>query len=97
MYNNISNNTMRFGLPTVEGGGSFNWGKFLKILIAVLTALAGSIGLASCASSNNNDDENDNGDASKAPLLEGVGGGFPCAAAHQRRTCFNCLTFRTKR
>ena len=27
-----------------------NWGKLLKILIAVLTALAGSIGLASCAS-----------------------------------------------
>ena len=50
MYNNVSNNTMRFGLPTVEGRGSFNWGKFLKILIAVLTALAGSIGLASCAS-----------------------------------------------
>ena len=27
----------------------FNFGKFLKILIAVLTALAGSLGLASCA------------------------------------------------
>ena len=26
-----------------------NWGKLLKVLIAVLTALAGSIGLASCA------------------------------------------------
>ena len=26
----------------------FNWGKLLKILIAVLTALAGSLGLASC-------------------------------------------------
>ena len=28
---------------------TFNWGKLLKIVIAVLTALAGSIGLASCA------------------------------------------------
>ena len=28
---------------------TFNWGKLLKILIAVLTALAGSLGLASCA------------------------------------------------
>ena len=28
----------------------FNWEKFLKVIIAVLTALAGSIGLASCAS-----------------------------------------------
>ena len=27
----------------------FNWSKLLKILIAVLTALAGSLGLASCA------------------------------------------------
>ncbi len=27
----------------------FNFGKFLKILIAVLTAIAGSLGLASCA------------------------------------------------
>ena len=27
---------------------SFNWGKLLKVLIAVLTALAGSLGLASC-------------------------------------------------
>ena len=50
MYNNVSNNAMRFGLPTVEGGGSFNWSKLLKILIAVLTALAGSLGLASCVS-----------------------------------------------
>ena len=28
---------------------TFNWGKLLKVIIAVLTALAGSIGLASCA------------------------------------------------
>ena len=27
---------------------TFNFGKLLKILIAVLTALAGSLGLASC-------------------------------------------------
>ena len=27
---------------------SFNWGKFLKVLIAVLTALAGSLGVVSC-------------------------------------------------
>ncbi len=27
---------------------SFNWGKLLKVIIAVLTALAGSLGLASC-------------------------------------------------
>ena len=27
---------------------SFNWGKLLKILIAVLTALAGSLGVVSC-------------------------------------------------
>ncbi|MBO5084032.1 MAG: smalltalk protein [Bacteroidaceae bacterium] len=29
---------------------SFDWGKLLKILIAVLTAIAGSLGLASCIS-----------------------------------------------
>ena len=28
----------------------FDWGKLLKILIAVLTAIAGSLGLASCIS-----------------------------------------------
>ena len=27
---------------------SFDWGKFLKVLIAVLTAIAGSIGVVSC-------------------------------------------------
>ena len=27
---------------------SFNWGKLLKILISVLTALAGSLGVVSC-------------------------------------------------
>ena len=33
----------------VRGGSSIDWPKLLKILIAVLTALAGSIGIASCA------------------------------------------------
>ena len=28
---------------------NFNWSKLLKIIIAVLTALAGAIGIASCA------------------------------------------------
>ncbi|MBR5847449.1 MAG: smalltalk protein [Bacteroidaceae bacterium] len=27
---------------------SFDWGSFLKVLIAVLTALAGALGVASC-------------------------------------------------
>ena len=29
---------------------NFNFGKFLKVLIAVLTALAGSLGIVSCMS-----------------------------------------------
>ena len=29
---------------------SLDWGKLLKILIAVLTSIAGSLGLASCIS-----------------------------------------------
>ena len=29
---------------------SLDWGKLLKVIIAVLTALAGSLGLASCMS-----------------------------------------------
>lgn len=29
---------------------TFDWGKLLKIVIAVLTAIAGSLGLASCIS-----------------------------------------------
>ena len=28
---------------------SIDWGKLLKVIIAVLTALAGAIGVASCA------------------------------------------------
>ncbi len=27
---------------------NFNWGKLLKVVIAVLTALAGSLGIVSC-------------------------------------------------
>ena len=38
----------------------FNFGKLLKIIIAVLTALAGAIGVASCTAKNDNDDENEN-------------------------------------
>ena len=33
-----------------KSGGSFNWSKLLKVLIAVLTAIAGSIGVVSCMS-----------------------------------------------
>ena len=29
---------------------NFNWGKLLKVIIAVLTALAGSLGIVSCMS-----------------------------------------------
>ena len=49
---NMINNTMRSVLPSIEGGvgggSTFNWGKFLKVIIAVLTALAGSLGVVSC-------------------------------------------------
>ena len=29
---------------------NFNWSKFLKVIIAALTALAGSLGIVSCMS-----------------------------------------------
>ena len=47
---NTQNSSMATSLPVeaVSSGGSFDWGKLLKILIAILTAIAGSIGLASC-------------------------------------------------
>ena len=49
---NMINNTMRSVLPSIEGGvgggSSFNWSKLLKVIIAVLTALAGSLGVVSC-------------------------------------------------
>ncbi len=38
----------------------FNWSKLLKIIIAVLTALAGALGIASCSAKNDNDNENEN-------------------------------------
>ena len=53
---NTQNSSLASVLP-IEGelsnglkGSSFNWGNLLKVLIAILTAIAGSIGLASCAS-----------------------------------------------
>ena len=49
---NMINNTMRSALPSIEGGvgggSSFNFGKLLKIVITILTALAGALGVASC-------------------------------------------------
>jgi hypothetical protein len=44
----IKNHTKDSVSPSIEGGKG--WVSILKILIAVLTALAGSIGLASCVS-----------------------------------------------
>ena len=50
---NTQNSSLNAAAPLTEEGAenktSFNWGKLLKILIAILTAIAGSIGLASCA------------------------------------------------
>ena len=45
--------SMDSALPSIEGGGgggspSFDWGKLLKVIIAVLTAIAGTLGVASC-------------------------------------------------
>ena len=47
---NTQNSSMATAIPVeaASSGGSFDWGKLLKILIAILTAIAGSIGLASC-------------------------------------------------
>ena len=45
---NSSLNAAPLAVEDGKSGGSFNWGKLLKIIIAVLTAIAGSIGLASC-------------------------------------------------
>ena len=54
MLNKV-NRSIASALP-IEGelsvglrGSSIDWSKLLKILIAVLTALAGSIGIASCS------------------------------------------------
>ena len=50
---NTENSSLNTLAPLSEESGMkgapFNWGKLLKILIALLTALAGSLGLASCA------------------------------------------------
>ena len=35
-------------VEAASSGGSFDWGKWLKVLIAILTAIAGALGLASC-------------------------------------------------
>ena len=62
----LTNNTFPLGYvaPSLlgEGGGrgSFNWSKLLKIIIAVLTALAGALGIASCSAKNDNVNENEN-------------------------------------
>jgi len=49
---NTQNSSLDAALPVeaASSGGSFDWGKLLKILIAILTAIAGSIGLVSCVS-----------------------------------------------
>jgi hypothetical protein len=47
---NTQNSSMATALPVeaVSSGGSFDWGKLLKILIAILTAIAGTLGVMSC-------------------------------------------------
>ena len=48
---NTQNSSLNAAPLAVEGGkseGSFDWSKLLKILIAILTAIAGSIGVVSC-------------------------------------------------
>ena len=50
---NIKNKSIGFAAPSLEGGMgwvSIDWGKLLKVLIAVLTAIAGSLGVVSCMS-----------------------------------------------
>ena len=50
---NTQNSSLNAAAPLTEEGAenksSFNWGKLLKILIAILTAIAGALGIASCA------------------------------------------------
>ena len=43
-----------------QTNNTFNFGKLLKVLIAVLTALASAIGVASCSAKNDNVNENEN-------------------------------------
>ena len=50
---NINNKSIGFAAPSLEGGMgrvSIDWGKFLKLLITVLTAIAGTLGVVSCMS-----------------------------------------------
>ena len=44
--------------PSIEGGKG--WVSILKIIIAVLTAIAGALGVASCTAKNDNVNENEN-------------------------------------
>ena len=47
----MKNNMIDASAPSLQGGmgrAPIDWSKLLKILIAVLTALAGTIGVASC-------------------------------------------------
>ncbi len=48
----MKNNTMDSVSPSLQGGKgwvSLDWKQILKIVITVLTALAGALGVASCA------------------------------------------------
>ena len=49
---NTQNSSLNAAPLAVENSGksgtSFNWGKLLKVLIAILTAIAGSLGVVSC-------------------------------------------------
>ena len=47
---NSSLNAAPLAVEDGKSGSSFNWGKLLKVLIAILTAIAGSIGVVSCMS-----------------------------------------------
>jgi hypothetical protein len=49
----MKNNMIASAAPSLQGGmgrAPIDWAKLLKVLIAVLTAIAGSIGVASCMS-----------------------------------------------
>ena len=49
---NTQNSSLNAAAPLTQGGAegkaSFNWGKLLKVLIAIFTAIAGSLGVVSC-------------------------------------------------
>ena len=50
---NMKTKSGGFAAPSLEGGMgwvSIDWGKLLKVIIAVLTAIAGTLGVASCMS-----------------------------------------------